>query len=440
MKKIRLTPQRIARAAVAGQKSRTGKKVNQVFIWDSDVKGLATRVTIAGVKSFVFQGRLKLEKKDIRLTIGSCSAWTLDKARTEARRLQMMIDQNIDPRELVKKQIADKAAKTAAAEANKKYTLKALLQTYTDHLAAQNKKKSCSDARSVIKVHVLQADHALSQKPANAITADEIFSLIRRVQESGKSRTAGILRSVLYAAYNCGIKRFDSGIPSEFRLFNIVSNPVAQISAIPVNAGNRTLSKDELKGYLAALGDSTIDLALKLALFAGGQRMAQVLRAEVNDWNEDTRTLRLTDPKGRRRTPREHLLPLGPVASGIIAELVRKAKGKDTIYLFASKTNRTPIDVSMTGPRVAEISAAIGNEKFDLRDIRRTVETMLAGVGVSKDIRAQLLSHGISGVQAVHYDKYSYGKEKHAALLKWERQLHKIIEGEENGKVIPFVR
>jgi hypothetical protein len=34
-----------------------------------------------------------------------------------------------------------------------------------------------------------------------------------------------------------------------------------------------------------------------------------------------------------------------------------------------------------------------------------------------------LLSHGISGVQAAHYDRHSYAAEKHAALLAWETHL-----------------
>ena len=63
------------------------------------------------------------------------------------------------------------------------------------------------------------------------------------------------------------------------------SNSISSITrltlfpTIAVKAGNRTLSKDELKIYMAALGDDTVDMALKLALFSGGQRMAQLLRA-----------------------------------------------------------------------------------------------------------------------------------------------------------------
>ena len=82
--------------------------------------------------------------------------------------------------------------------------------------------------------------------------------------------------------------------------------------------------------------------------------------------------------------------------------------------------------VTTPGKRAADISASRGGEAFDLRDIRRTVETMLAALAISKDIRAQLLSHGISGVQAAHYDRHTYTDEKRAALLAWERKLKAV--------------
>lgn len=68
-------------------------------------------------------------------------------------------------------------------------------------------------------------------------------------------------------------------------------------------------------------------------------------------------------------------------------------------------------------------------ETFDLRDIRRTCETMLAGLGINRDTRAQLLSHGLSGVQAAHYDRHTYTDEKRAALVAWEQRLDEIIKG-----------
>ena len=73
-------------------------------------------------------------------------------------------------------------------------------------------------------------------------------------------------------------------------------------------------------------------------------------------------------------------------------------------------------------------------EAFNLRDIRRTCETMLAGVGISRDTRAQLLSHGLSGVQAAHYDRHTYTDEKRAALIAWEQRLEEIATGKMAAK------
>jgi integrase len=87
-------------------------------------------------------------------------------------------------------------------------------------------------------------------------------------------------------------------------------------------------------------------------------------------------------------------------------------------------------DPETVSNRAAEVCAGIGGEAFNVRDIRRTVETMLAGLGISKDTRAQLLSHGISGVQAAHYDQHTYTDEKRAALVAWEARLEAIRQAE----------
>ena len=85
----------------------TGKA--QAFLWDSEAPGLALRAT-AGAKAFVYQG--KLNNKDFRVTIGDSRAWGIDEARAEARRLQTLVDQGIDPRQ-------EKAERIAASEAKR---------------------------------------------------------------------------------------------------------------------------------------------------------------------------------------------------------------------------------------------------------------------------------------------------------------------------------
>jgi hypothetical protein len=55
-------------------------------------------------------------------------------------------------------------------------------------------------------------------------------------------------------------------------------------------------------------------------------------------------------------------------------------------------------------------------EGFQVKRIRSGVETLLAREGVSRDIRGHLQSHGLTGVQAKHYDGHDYIPEKRHAL------------------------
>jgi hypothetical protein len=51
-----------------------------------------------------------------------------------------------------------------------------------------------------------------------------------------------------------------------------------------------------------------------------------------------------------------------------------------------------------------------------LKRVRSGVETLLAANGVSREVRGHLQSHGLTGVQARHYDGHDYLAEKRRAL------------------------
>jgi len=421
MQRERLTLERIRRFSCPPDKQ-------QAFLFDTEAPRLALRVTAAGAKSFIFEA--KLNRQTIRRTIGDPAAWSLEEAREEARRLQTLVDKGEDPRELDRAKREAKEAVIQEREAAKTYTLAALFNDYAAHLEKQGKAGSARCARSQFK----HCPAAIAGKPAKAITSDEIADLLRAHHEQGKQRTAGSLRSYLLACYNVAQRaRFDPVLPVAFKAYGIASNPVQPIPAIAANAGDRVLTEEELKAYLTALGSTQTDNALRLALLTGGQRMEQLLRAEVKDWSSSTKTLRLEDAKGRRKQARPHYLPLAPQAAALVESLAETAKEREDKRLL-------PLVATTAGKRAKAISAAIGGPSFDLRDLRRTVETLLAAMGISKDTRAQLLSHGLSGVQDKHYDRHSYTEEKRAALVAWEARLEEIQTGQKVANVVKISR
>lgn len=439
MAKARLTAGRIREFECPADKA-------QAFLRDTDTQGLGVRAT-KGAKAFIFQSKLK-DGTTIRCTIGDVRTWGLDDAKEEARRLQRLIDKGIDPRELEREQEQAKAAAKIASEAaileaenRQRYTLRALCDAYCDNLDSRGKNQSARQARSVFKCHVIESNADLANLPAREVTAHQIATIVRKVTEQGKDRAAGILRSYLSAAYNAARKApFDAKLPASFIAYGVESNPVEPIATIPVNRGERTLTPNELKDYMSALSaDDLPDMALSLALYAGGQRMAQLLRAKVSDYARETKTLRLLDGKGKRTAPREHLLPLAPKAAAIVEKLIVRADEQKSPLLFSSDGITTMVDTT-PGKRAVAICKELKAPTYQLRDIRRTCETMLAGIGIHKDIRAQLLSHGLSGVQAAHYDRHEYIDEKRAALAAWERRLDDISKGKTASNVVELKR
>ncbi len=247
------------------------------YAFDDDPKQLCVRITPAGAKTFVYAG--KLNGTPLRITIGSTNVWNLDDAREAARRLQTQIDKGIDPREVEREKTAAKAAaiaakeaERAAAEDKKQYTLESLCNAYCDHLKTRGKADSARQAGSILKVHVFEAFPDIASLPASEIDSDHAATLIRKVIEQGKERTAGVLRSYLSAAFNAARKaRFDAKLPSIFIAYGVKDNPAEIIATIAVKRGNRTLNAGELKSYMEALSENDLsDQALKLDLFSGG--------------------------------------------------------------------------------------------------------------------------------------------------------------------------
>lgn len=425
MKRIRFTNGVISSmACLPGE--NCGEKANFALVFDTECPRLAVRITMSGEKSFVFDGYIN--RKSCRVTIGSVKDWGIDNARAQARSLQTLIDKGIDPREQERQRkesiVAQKKAKEAAdkeVERRQKFTLEALCREYVEYLKSRGKNKSASDCLSAFRVHVFDSNYA--SKPASEVRPVEIAELVRKVYESGKRRTAGVLRAYLTAAYNAARKAPTTAtITSGLIPFGISSNPADVVENIKTGSGERHLSEKELKLYVESLGDTPADMALKVALYSGSQRMAQLVRAKVSDYIADSGTLRIYDGKGKRAFPREHLVPMAPKGKVMLDALVGDRPAEAKIFNISPRT---------AGNRLAEICKAMKVEPFDLRDIRRTVETIMVSMGISKETRAQLLSHGLGGVQDVHYDKHAYIEEKRAALKSWELKLDTILTGKQ---------
>lgn len=327
-----------------------------------------------------------------------------------------------------------------AATTRAKATLGALLGAYVEHLKRAGK-VSARQVETCIARNVEKPWPKLWAKPAADVDLDDLLAVVAEVANTGRLREAAKLRSYLRAAYAAAIRaRQDAlGLPA-LRELRITSNPARDLVTIEgaTTARERALSVAELRAYWRRIAGSETPGAALLRFHAltGGQRVAQLQRLTVNDLDPDASAVRLRDGKGRRREPRAHDVPLIPEAMDALDAMRGGQVGPHLFTLTAGETGAgygTVRDV-LAGV-VADMAEAGELERgaFTLGDLRRTVETRLAAEGVPLDVRAQLQSHGLGGVQARHYDRHNYLEEKRSAL----RTLHRLVTGTA-AKVTPI--
>jgi integrase len=329
---------------------------------------------------------------------------------------------------------AQRKAKDEAAAARVRAstnTLRSLLDAYCDHLRSLGR-TSHANARSIFLLHVFNAWPNASAQPANEISAEQIADMMRKLMDAGKARTANKLRSYVRAAYQTAkAAKSKPSVPPLFKAFDVTSNPAADTE--PDESANKAaknpLDANEMREYwhvIKAVPDFKGAL-LRLHLLTGGQRIEQFVRLLTADIADDW--IVLHDGKGRPGAARRrHTVPL--TARAMKELQACKPKG---LYALSTDEGETHVaNTSLSGWAAAAARDHI--PEFQAKRLRSGVETLLASAGVSQDIRGRLQSHGISGVQARHYDAYEYLAEKRKAL----ETLHRMLERADASNVTPI--
>jgi len=191
----------------------------------------------------------------------------------------------------------------------------------------------------------------------------------------------------------------------------------------------RTLSDEELAAIWRACKDDDYGRIVRLLILLGARR------AEVGGmaWSEiDSENGRWRLPGERSKNSRPHTLPLMPMALDIIQSVPHLAS---RAQLFGARSND-----GFTGwdDQKEVLDERSGVTAWTLHDIRRSVATKMADIGVQPHIIEEILGHtsghksGVAGI----YNRSVYEREVRAALALWADHVRTLVEGGER-KVVP---
>jgi len=415
------------------------RKPNEIHYDAGDVKGFAIRVTRGGDRTFLLVYRSPLTNEIRRLTLGKFGRapnLSASAARLVAAERRALVEAGRDPWQEQK----DRVATAVAAKARTKSTLGALMDAYVAHLQLSGK-PSHKEVAGTVERNITKAHPKVAAQPVDSITVESVMPVFRTLTKAGKWRAAEKLAAHLRAAFNAAkASRLDAGVLS-FADFDVRSNPLSDLKVSRPDEGANTLSEPseaesdalseiELRNYWAHIEklETPHGAMLRFHLLTGGQRVEQLSRLTIRDWDNDAKTILLLDTKGRRRKARQHVVPLLPDAISALEDMRTEAPaGPHLLTVSAGARAAVPHTLAAAMREVSEL--LVDKELVSMTvtpgTIRRTVETRLAAARVSKDVRAHLQSHGLGGVQDRHYDRHSYIDEKREALVTLRAMLEK---------------
>jgi integrase len=408
---------------------------------------LVFKVRTSGLKEFYYRYRIDDSDKTVKLGRYRQNPTDTGITLAEARqKLQTAVAEQKDHGDVKEYRRLKAAAQRLETQRLRKIeergSFQQMLDGYVDSLRAAGK-SSAKDVAPMFDRYISRPFPELMTKKASEITPTDLQTVLARMVGMDIKRCVNKLRSYLSAAFAWAAKSdYDPARMANAGVtFQITSNPAALIPHKREydRTGERNLNKDELQKFWQATYSQSpiIGAFLRFNLILGGQRISQLLRAKWSDLDLEAKTITLRDSKGRGGI-RDHLLPLTQLA---FQHLTPSREWQDSSEWIFSTDGKVPVTPWTISHAVSDIASSLheehGIQRFEARDLRRTTETLLASIGVTKEIRAHILSHGRStGVQAKHYDRHLYLEEKRDALRHWETWLVSFLRSAEAGSDI----
>ena len=392
--KVEFTAGRIAKFQCDDGKTRS-------YLWCKVVKGLGIIATAAGSKSYIFQA--KIHGKSARITIGDVSIWNIPKAQKEARRLQILIDQGSDPRQIKADESSARITANIAKKAQHDRETVTVSQAWGNYLSAR--KRYWGDRHYNDHVEMMLTGGEKRTRSAKLtdpgvlaslaavrlidITPERIseWALVEGTTRAGRARLANRL-----------LKAFLSWCSDQPEYREIVTSNAAknkntrEILGKP-KAMNDVIQREQLSLWFSAVKQihNPVISAYLQCLLLTGARPNELLSIRWENMDFKWKNITMKDKVEGFR-----VIPLTPYMGYLIESLPRRNE-----WVFSSITSQSGRLIDPTPAHVKACNAA--GLTMTLYGLRRSFATLSEWIEMPAGIAAQIQGHAPSGVREKHY-------------------------------------
>jgi len=369
----------------------------EVFLWDSEIKGFGLRVSPGGRKSYLVQYR-NARGRTRRLTLGPHGTLTVRQARRLARVELGKVCAGDDPSQERK----DHREVLLFAE---------LAHEYMER-HAKPRKRSWRNDQYMLDGDVLPHWKA---RPVDELRRADVVALVDRVVDRGAPIQANRLLRLVSKVFNFGIAR------------GLVENNPAHKVELPAKPRSRTrvLTPPEIRAFWNTLAAEASPMAQSFQLrLLTAQRSGEVATMRWADIADPWWTIPATVAKNGC----EHEVYLVGETRRLLERIADEQDGdEDSEWVFIGRRD-SAVPMTHWGKALPRLRELAGVAHFTAHDLRRTVATNLAALGVRRVVIAKILNHtSIDATVTAVYDRYGYRKEKQEALQRWEERLLGIV-------------
>lgn len=195
-------------------------------------------------------------------------------------------------------------------------------------------------------------------------------------------------------------------------------------------AATATMTDDHIKrGEPGRMLSPPTRSILRLLLLTG-QRRGEVTGARKSELDLAGPEPVWTIPGVRTKNRLLHRVPLCPIAAEEFARAMAASQAASPFVFPSPEAPDTEhISCNAVTRAMARLTAEIGIEGVSPHDLRRTVGTGMASLGLPTHVRALILNHSPQSrsVTDAVYNRYAYDKEKRAALQAWEQYFETLL-------------